>query len=128
MERLTEALERRTGSAWRAELRGAVRRLRERGGSIDVGRFCRALDATARRAGLLLSGALDVAAADLSREPMFSRRRPREERVADLLVHSVSEEHLGLRRSLGLAVETEASTLRRLTCRADGAWTQGPLS
>jgi tetratricopeptide (TPR) repeat protein len=104
VERFTEALERRAGDAWRAELRGAVRRLRDRGGPIDVGRFCQALDATARRAGLLLGGALDVAAADLSREPMFSRRLPREERVADLLVHSVSDEHLGLRRSLGLSV------------------------
>jgi tetratricopeptide (TPR) repeat protein len=104
VKRLTGALERRAGDAWRKELRGAVRRLRDRGGSIDVGRFCQALDATARRAGLLLGGALDVAAADLSREPMFSRRIPREQRVADLLVHSVSEEHLGLRRSLGLSV------------------------
>jgi len=102
--RLTAAIQRNAGGTWLAELRGAVRRLRERGGQVDVGRFCRGLDSTARRAALLLSGALDVAAADLHREPVFSRRRPREERVADLLVHSVSEEHLALRRDLGLAV------------------------
>jgi len=36
---------------------------------------------------------------------MFARRRPREERVSDLLVHSVSDEHLTLRRDLGLALD-----------------------
>jgi golgin subfamily B member 1 len=101
---LAAAIQRRAGGAWLAELRGAIGRLRERGGQFDVGRFCRALDATARRAGLLLSGALDVAAADLHREPTFARRRPREERVADLLVHSVSDEHLALRRGLGVGL------------------------
>ena len=101
---LAEAIRPFAGGTWLAELRGAVRRLRERGSHVDVGRFCRALDATARRAGLLLSGALDVAAADLHREPTFARRPPREQRLADLLTHSVSAEHLTLRRSLGFAV------------------------
>jgi golgin subfamily B member 1 len=106
VRRLAEAIERRAPERWMAELRRAVRRLHERGGRLDIGRHCRALDATARRAGLLFSGGLDIAAADLSREPTFSRRRPREERVADLLVHSVSDEHLALRRELGLAIES----------------------
>lgn len=95
----------RSDAVWLAELRGAVRRLRERGSEVEVGRFCRALDATARRAGLLFGGALDVAAADLHREPMFARSRPRNERLADLLVHSVSEEHLALRRDLRLGLQ-----------------------
>jgi golgin subfamily B member 1 len=98
------AIRARAGRVWLSELRGAVHRLIERGSQVDVGRYCRGVDATARRAGLLLGGALDVAAADLHREPTFARRRPRDERLADLLVHSVSAEHLGLRRDLGLAL------------------------
>jgi len=92
---------------WVAELRGALRRLRERGGAgpVDLDRWGRAVDATARRAGLLLAGGLDVAAGDLDREPLFAQRTSREKRVADLLLHSVSKEHFALRKDLGLSLD-----------------------
>ena len=108
VSRLHEALARRARQpVWVAELRGALRRLRERGGAspVEIDRWGRAVDATARRAGLLLAGGLDVAAADLDREPLFAQRTSREKRVTDLLLHSVSEEHFALRRELGLALE-----------------------
>jgi hypothetical protein len=91
---------------WLAELSGALRRVRERVDvPVDLQRWARAVDATARRAGLLLSGDLKAAAADLSREPMFAQKVKRERRLADLLVHSVSDEHQEMRRELGLAVD-----------------------
>ena len=92
---------------WVAELRGALRRLRERGGAgpVDLDRWGRSVDATARRAGLLLAGGLDVAAADLDREALFAQRTSREKRLCDLLLHSVSEEHFALRKDLGLALD-----------------------
>jgi tetratricopeptide (TPR) repeat protein len=92
---------------WVAELRGALRRLRERGGAgpVDLDRWGRAVDASARRAGLLLAGGLEVAASDLDREPLFAQRTSREKRVSDLLLHSVSEEHFALRKDLGLALD-----------------------
>jgi hypothetical protein len=81
--------------------------LREHGGAgpVDLDRWGRAVDASSRRAGLLLAGGLDVAAADLDREPLFAQRTSREKRVADLLLHSVSEEHFALRKDLGLALD-----------------------
>lgn len=108
VSRLHGALARRARQpVWVAELRGALRRLRERGGAgpAELDRWGRAVDATARRAGLLLAGGLDVAAADLEREPLFAQRTSREKRVADLLLHSVSEEHFALRRELGLSLD-----------------------
>lgn len=108
VSRLHGALARRAREpVWVAELRGALRRLRERGGAgpVDLDRWGRALDATARRAGLLLAGGLDVAAADLEREPLFAQRASRESRVSDLLLHSVSEEHFALRKDLGLSLD-----------------------
>jgi tetratricopeptide (TPR) repeat protein len=104
--RLPAALERRAREPmWLSDLRGALRRLRERGGPVDLERWGKAADATARRAGLLLGGALDVAAFDLDREPLFAQKSSRVERVTDLLLHSVSDEHLGLRKDLGLALD-----------------------
>lgn len=108
VSRLHDALVRRARQpVWVAELRGALRRLRERGGAspVDLDRWGRAVDATARRAGLLLSGGIDVAAADLDREPLFAQRQSREKRVSDLLLHSVSEEHFALRKDLGLSLD-----------------------
>jgi tetratricopeptide (TPR) repeat protein len=91
---------------WLAELSAALRRVRERVDvPVDLQGWARAVDATARRAGLLLSGDLKAAAADLSREPMFAQKVKRERRLADLLVHSVSDEHQEMRRELGLAVD-----------------------
>jgi hypothetical protein len=46
-----------------------------------------------------------VAAGDLDREPLFAQRTSREKRVADLLLHSVSEEHFALRKDLGLSLD-----------------------
>ena len=108
VSRLHGAMARRARQpVWVAEVRGALRRLREHGGAapVDLDRWGRAVDATARRAGLLLAGGLDVASADLVREPLFAQRTSREKRLTDLLLHSVSEEHFTLRKDLGLALD-----------------------
>lgn len=89
---------------WIAELRAALRRLRERPGSIDLDSWGRGIDATARRAGLLLAGDLETAAYDLRREPSYARQTSHDQKVADILLHSVSDEHLELRAKLGLAI------------------------
>ena len=108
VSRLHGAMARRARQpVWVAEVRGALRRLREHGGAapVDLDRWGRAVDSTSRRAGLLLAGGLDVAAGDLDREPLFAQRTSREKRLADLLLHSVSEEHFALRKDLGLSLD-----------------------
>jgi tetratricopeptide (TPR) repeat protein len=90
--------------AWRAQLTGAVRMLFERGDVANIERWGRAVDALARRLVLLVCGELDIAAAGLAREPLFATTARHEQRLADLLVHSVSAEHLAARAELGMAV------------------------
>ena len=103
--RFRVAIERDADDRWRTRLRAQVARLRKRRARIDSDRWSRAVDATARRAGLLLAGDLGVAAADLAREPLFAQRQSVDQRMADLLIHSMSDEHFALRRSLGLAID-----------------------
>jgi hypothetical protein len=90
--------------AWMERLRAVVHQLDASDEPLDVERWGRAVDATARRVGLLLGDELEVSTEDLGREPMFAQRAPRHTRVADLLVHSVSDQHFALRGELGLAV------------------------
>jgi hypothetical protein len=102
--RYQATLSRRLGPEWKRALAASV------DGFVAAGRpFCletwgHAVDGAARRAGLLLSGDLEVAVAHLGREPRFTAGRSREEKTAELLIHSVSPTHHRLRVKLGLAL------------------------
>ncbi|HEY1815505.1 MAG TPA: tetratricopeptide repeat protein [Kofleriaceae bacterium] len=67
---------------------------------LDVARWRNAVDATAQRAGLLVSGDLAAAARMLSTEPGAHGSH----RVRELVAYSVSPEYFAARRHLGVAV------------------------
>lgn len=109
VERFQQGLARRAERpTWLSHLRTAVARITPTRTSDELAaleRWGHGVDATARRAALLFSGALSVASSDLSREPLFARDVPREKRLTDLLLHSVSDAHFELRRTLRLATD-----------------------
>ncbi|HEX9103557.1 MAG TPA: hypothetical protein VF997_15200, partial [Polyangia bacterium] len=63
-----------------------------------------AVDAAARRAGLLVCGELEAAARMVSTEPALPDGQPAREKVRDLVVFSVSPGYFAARRKLGVAV------------------------
>lgn len=95
------SLVKRMPDSWRPALAAEVERFVADGRPYDLDAWARSVDATCRRAGLLISGDLEVAIDGIAREPMFTSSQAAEEKIADLLVHSVSPEHHELRRKLG---------------------------
>src|SRR5690606_5479982 len=98
------ALDRRISPAFRSHLGKLVRAIDEPREQLSVERWALAVDATCRRLALLVGGDLTAAIAALGREPSHGVRRSSQERLADLLVHSCSDEHARVRAELGLAV------------------------
>jgi len=82
-------------------LRGAFLRFVEEGGRTNLLRWAEATDATAARAGLLLSGDLGAAEAILKIEDPGRV----EERMNDLILFAVGERYAKLRRQLGIAID-----------------------
>jgi len=82
-------------------LRGAFMRFVEEGGRTNLQRWATAIDATAARAGLLLSNDLGAAEAVLTIEDPGHA----EERMNDLLLFTVSERYAKLRKQIGIAVD-----------------------
>ncbi len=70
----------------------------------DLARWRNAVDATAHRAGLLVSGELAATARMIASEPMVLGGVRPTERVADLVEFSVSPGYLALRRHVGIAI------------------------
>ena len=70
----------------------------------NLSRWAAGVDATCRRAALLISGDLESAVADASSGPQLTTTDTRDQRVADLLIQSVSPEHSAMRRQLGIAI------------------------
>jgi hypothetical protein len=72
--------------------------------ALDLARWRAAVDATAQRAGLLVSGELAASARMLSADAaLLGGARPRQ-RVAELVEYSVSPSYFAVRRHLGVAV------------------------
>ncbi len=108
-------LSRRLAPEWKRAMAAAVQAFVLAGRPFSLQTWGEAVDATARRAGLLLCGDLDAAASLLGREPRFAAAVTTEAKLADLLVHSVSPTHHRLRMKLGLALATNDITrLRRM--------------
>lgn len=82
-------------------LRGVVSRLE---GRPNLARWRDAVDAVARRAGLLVCGELEAAARMVSTEPALPDGPPAREKVRDLVVFSVSPGYFAARRKLAVAV------------------------
>jgi hypothetical protein len=88
----------------RDSLRLVVNRFVEDGARADLKRWMQATEITAARAGLLLCADLDIAKKIISAEQQLPGDLPPQEKMKELLVFSVSEQYLALRKTLGIAV------------------------
>jgi hypothetical protein len=86
----------------RADLGHAVRAFQAAGGRTDIAAWVAAVERCATRAGYLLAGDLNVVAGVLQEEPRGLVSQ--EEKMADLMSFTVSEEHYLLRDELGIAL------------------------
>lgn len=98
---LSQAIEPLLDAVHVDRLRGAFLRFVEEGGRANLMRWASATDATAARAGLLLSDDLGAAEAILRLEDPEHA----EERMTDLLLFMVGERYAKLRKQLGIAHE-----------------------
>jgi len=88
----------------RDSLRLVVNRFIEDGARADLKRWMQATEITAARAGLLLCADLDIAKKIIGAEQQLPGDLPPQEKMKELLVFSVSEQYLALRKMLGIAV------------------------
>ena len=63
-----------------------------------------AVDVSAARAGLLLCADLEIAKKIIAAEPQLPGDLPPAEKLKELIVFSVSEQYLALRKALGIAI------------------------
>lgn len=85
-------------------LRVVVKRFIDQGARANVRRWSQAVELTGARAGLLLSGDLEIARKVLAAEPQVPGDLPPAEKMKELIVFSVSEDYFALRRALGIAI------------------------
>lgn len=86
-------------------LRMVVKRFIEEGAKANIKRWSQAVELTACRAGLLVSGDLEVAKKIIVAEQGLPGDLSAQDKMKELLVFSVSEDYSQLRRALGVAVE-----------------------
>jgi hypothetical protein len=75
------------------------------GDTFDVGAWIDGVDATVRRVGLVLCGDVTVAARAVAGEPEPPGSPSAYERLADLFLYCVSDDHAVVRRHLGIAID-----------------------
>ena len=88
-------------------LRTVVKRFIEEGAKANIKRWSQAVELTACRAGLLVSGDLEIAKKILAAEPSVPGDLSPAEKMKELLVFSVSEHYTALSKALGVAIATE---------------------
>lgn len=88
-------------------LRAVVKRFIEEGAKANIKRWSQAVELTACRAGLLVSGDLEIAKKILAAEPTVPGDLTPAEKMKELLVFSVSEHYTALRKALGVSIATE---------------------
>lgn len=88
----------------RDSLRLVVQKFIEDGAKADLKRWMQAVDITAARAGLLLCADLEIAKKIIAAEPQLPGDLPPPEKLKELIVFSVSEQYLALRKALGIAI------------------------
>ena len=79
-------------------------RLIEDGAKADLKRWMQSVDVTAARAGLLLCADLEIAKKIIAAEPQLPADLSPPEKLKELIVFSVSEQYLALRKALGIAI------------------------
>ncbi|MCA9595363.1 MAG: tetratricopeptide repeat protein [Myxococcales bacterium] len=85
-------------------LRMVVKRFIEEGAKANIKRWNQAVEVTACRAGLLVSGDLEIAKKIIASEPQLPGDLSPQDKMKELLVFSVSESYAELRKTLGIAV------------------------
>jgi tetratricopeptide (TPR) repeat protein len=94
-------IEKRLAPANTGVLAGLARRL---GAAPDLARWMTAVDATARRGGLLVCGELAAATRMVASEPAPPTGPRPNEKVRDLVAYSVSPAYFAARRHIGVAI------------------------
>jgi tetratricopeptide (TPR) repeat protein len=85
-------------------LRHYVKAFLEAGAKANIKRWNQAVELTACRAGLLVSGDLDIAKKIIGSEQTLPGEMAPAEKMKELLVFSVSEEYSRLRQALGITI------------------------
>lgn len=88
----------------RDSLRLVVQKFIEDGAKADLKRWMQAVDVSAARAGLLLCADLEIAKKIIAAEPQLPGDLPPADKLKELIVFSVSEQYLALRKALGIAI------------------------
>ncbi|MBM4363976.1 MAG: hypothetical protein FJ104_14950, partial [Deltaproteobacteria bacterium] len=88
-------------------LRAVVKRFIDDGAKANIRRWSQAVELTACRAGLLVSGDLEIAKKILAAEPTVPGELTAAEKIKDLLLFSVSDRYSALRKALGVDIKTE---------------------
>jgi glucose-6-phosphate isomerase len=88
----------------RESLRQVVHSFIENGAKADLKLWMRAVDITAARAGLLLCSDLEIAKKIIGSEPQLPGDLSPSDKMKELLVFSVSNQYLALRKALGIAI------------------------
>ena len=87
-------------------LRQVVKQFIAAGAKANVKRWNQAVELTACRAGLLLSGDLEIAKKIIAQEGQTPGGLTPQDKIKDLLVFAVSVEYCALRKVLGVAIQT----------------------
>jgi tetratricopeptide (TPR) repeat protein len=87
-------------------LRVVVKRFIEEGAKANIKRWNQAVELTSCRAGLIVSGDLEVAKKILSAEQQLPGDLPAADKMKELLLYFVSDEYFDVRRALGIQVAT----------------------
>ena len=88
----------------RDSLRLVVQKFIEDGAKADLKRWMQAVDVSGARAGLLLCADLEIAKKIIAAEPQLPGDLAPPDKLKELIVFSVSEQYLALRKALGIAI------------------------
>jgi hypothetical protein len=90
--------------SWLEQLHVVVKRFLQNATEVDLVRWGYAVEATAHRVGLLLSGDLEVAAKMVSMEPVQVGGPQVKDKVRELVLYSISEDFFAARQHLGTII------------------------
>lgn len=89
------------------QLAAFVKRWMQDGSTANIKRWMQGIEITATRAGLLACGDLEIAKRIIASEPPLPGDLSPAEKMRELLMYSVSEDYMTLRRALGITIPVE---------------------
>jgi hypothetical protein len=92
----------------REQLKVVVGRFIKEGARANIKRWAQSVETTSARAGLLLAGDLGVAKKLIAAQAQIPGDLSPQERIKELMVFTVSDEHFKLRQALGIQINPEA--------------------